>query len=96
MVADIVAAEVLAELKRVISVRPREVVDELVLRDVAALRETRSPVVGAGEVVDALILVKRFRVVEGSRRGRCRELSYVVAERRRKLVRFGWSEYVRL
>ena len=39
MVAHVVATEIFTELEGVISVRPREVVDELVLGDVAALRE---------------------------------------------------------
>ena len=51
MVAHVVAAEILAELECVISVRPREVIDELILRDVAALGEAGSAGVRAGEVV---------------------------------------------
>src|SRR5271165_3036151 len=39
VVADIVAAEVAAELKAVMPVRPREVIDELILGDVTSLRE---------------------------------------------------------
>ena len=51
MVAHVVATEILAELECVISVRPREVIDELILRDVAALGKAGSAGVRAGEVV---------------------------------------------
>ena len=73
MVAHIVAAEVFAELERVVATSPGEVVDELVLRDVTPLREGMcGGGVRAGEVVLTRILVEDLCIVERSRSLRCR------------------------
>ena len=84
MVAHIVATEVLTELERVVAVRPGEVIDELVLRDVTALRECMGGIVRIREakVVDARILVKDLSERERSQSRRpLRELRHVVAQR---------------
>ena len=83
MVAHIVAAEIFAEPERVVAVRPGEVIDELVLRDVAALREGMGGVVRVreAEVVDARILVEGLRKWERSQSRRSlRELRHIVAQ----------------
>ena len=94
VVADIVAAEVLAELERVIAPRPGEVVDDLVLGNVAPLWEAGRPIVRAGEVVYAGILVEGLSIIERSRRRGRGEQCCVVAEGRRKLVGEVWREHV--
>src|SRR5579862_4180112 len=96
MVADVVTSEVLPELEGVVSARPREVVDELVLRDIASLGERRSTVVRRSEVVDPLIFAERFGIVKRRCRGWRGKLRYIVAERRGKGVRLGRREYMRL
>ena len=82
MVAYVVTAEVFAELEGVITARPGEVIDELILRDVAALGKARGPRVRAGEVVYAEV-GERLPIVERFSRIRCIENGYVVADRRR-------------
>ena len=50
VVADVVAAEVLAELEGMVAMRPGEIVDELVLGDVPSLRKLTSQRLKAGEI----------------------------------------------
>src|ERR1700686_591224 len=89
MVADVIAAEVLAKLEGVVPMRPRKVIDELVLRNVTALREGSCEAIWAGKVVNTRILVEGFLIIKRCGRQGCSELSYVVAEGGRKGVGLG-------
>ncbi len=64
MIADVITTEVLTKLERVVAMRPREVVNELILRNVSALRECIGRTVWAGEVVLPLVLIENLSIVE--------------------------------
>ena len=81
VIAHVVATEVFAELEGVVAMRPGEVVDDLILRDVTALGERSRCGVGTREVIDALILAECLLIVESGGRIRSGELGYVMAER---------------
>ena len=90
MVADVVAAEVLTKLKGVISVRVREIVDELILRNVTSLRKGRGIRVRTREIIDALIFIEDLGIVESRNRGGRVEDSDVVAQGRSERIRSIW------
>src|SRR4029077_3928197 len=95
VIAHVVAAEVHAEFQVVLSAHQRKVVDELVLRDVAPLREVAQQIEAARKRHGP----RGSYIVWESAAGQLlvlRELGYVMAERGHKLVCRSGPENVRL